>query len=159
MLAQLSHQWKLISFLQLSWSRDVERSPIWVTATAHLYVPPKDAGHPKDPQEVSQWSITVQKHELSKEHSQIQSKGQTWLEGTWYLCQTCGWRPCSSPGLSWTWCPALTWGRAAELSWGERSGGRAPLQRRYGNIMGSLFQWWVLAGVSCLFPSPRPCTE
>lgn len=138
------HQWKHISLLWLSWSTGMERSPIRVTATTQLYVPPKGAGHPRDPQEVSQWSITVQNHGLSREYSQIESEGQTWLQGVWELCQTCGWRPRSSPGLWWTWCPALISGRATELSRGERRGARA-MAETAGISAGEV---WLLNGVS-----------
>lgn len=71
------------------------------------------------PSEGESWSITVQKHEFSREHHQTQSKGWTWLEGTWELCQTCVWKPHSPPGLWWTQCPAHTSGRAVGLRCGE----------------------------------------
>lgn len=40
----LSQQWKYVTLNWLPWSRGLQWSHIWVTATAHLYVPPKGTG-------------------------------------------------------------------------------------------------------------------
>lgn len=81
MLAWLSHQWKHISLLLLSWNRGVERSPIWVTATNHWYIPPKGTRHPGDPQGASHDLPQSKSMNLVENITKLRTKGKLgWRE-------------------------------------------------------------------------------
>lgn len=146
----LSQQWKYVTLNWLPWSRGLQWSHIWVTATAHLYVPPKGTGLPRNPQEASQWYITIQK-QLNRGCSQIQSKWQTLLQRVWQLC----WTGDRTIHLSCN-------GNAVQLSsWRRpRNWVRACTEGPWSwlGLQASFFQCWLLSRDSCLLPSLR-CAE
>lgn len=81
MLACLSHQWKHISLLLLSWNRGVEQSPIWITDSTHWYAPPKGTGHPGDLQKASHGLSQSKNVNLAENITKLRAKGELgWRE-------------------------------------------------------------------------------
>lgn len=105
---------------------------------------------PRNPQEASQWYITIQK-QLNRGCSQIQSKWQTLLQRVWQLC----WTGDRTIHLSCN-------GNAVQLSsWRRpRNWVRACTEGPWSwlGLQASFFQCWLLSRDSCLLPSLR-CAE